>query len=103
MLVVVVVSVFVVLVVVVVCVVEVVMLVMGVVAEVAEVVVVEVGVGVVGVMVTAGGQCIFCESTETNRCPTIRATQGQGKMPDGTTRFKTAADGTPIHHFMGCR
>ena len=46
--------------------------------------------------------CIFCASKKTNLCPTIRATQGQGVMPDGTTRFASAADGTPIHHFMGC-
>lgn len=46
--------------------------------------------------------CIFCASKKTNLCPTIRATQGQGVMPDGTTRFAAAADGTPIHHFMGC-
>lgn len=45
--------------------------------------------------------CIFCASNKTNLCPTIRATQGQGVMPDGTSRF-ASADGTPIHHFMGC-
>jgi S-(hydroxymethyl)glutathione dehydrogenase/alcohol dehydrogenase len=46
--------------------------------------------------------CIFCASPKTNLCPTIRATQGQGVMPDGTSRFAIASDGTPIHHFMGC-
>ena len=47
-------------------------------------------------------ECIFCASGKTNLCPQIRATQGQGVMPDGTTRFATAADGSPLHHFMGC-
>ena len=46
--------------------------------------------------------CVFCASPKTNLCPRIRATQGQGVMPDGTTRFTLAADGTPVHHFMGC-
>ena len=46
--------------------------------------------------------CIFCASGKTNLCPQIRATQGQGVMPDGTTRFASAVDGTPLHHFMGC-
>ena len=49
--------------------------------------------------------CIFCQSPKTNLCPKIRSTQGQGFMPDGTSRFtKVKADGTrvPIFHFMGC-
>jgi len=46
--------------------------------------------------------CIFCMSSKTNLCPKIRGTQGQGVMPDGTSRFADAADGTPYHHFMGC-
>ncbi|KAL7564638.1 hypothetical protein ACA910_009326 [Epithemia clementina (nom. ined.)] len=45
--------------------------------------------------------CIFCRSPKTNLCPTIRGTQGQGKMPDGTVRFKDK-DGKEIYHFMGC-
>lgn len=45
--------------------------------------------------------CIFCQSPKTNLCPKIRGTQGQGVMPDGTTRFSTL-DGQPIYHFMGC-
>ena len=45
--------------------------------------------------------CIFCASPKTNLCPAIRATQGQGVMPDGTSRFSTL-DGKPIYHFMGC-
>jgi S-(hydroxymethyl)glutathione dehydrogenase/alcohol dehydrogenase len=44
--------------------------------------------------------CIFCQSPKTNLCPAIRSTQGQGLMPDGTTRF--SIDGKPIYHFMGC-
>jgi len=49
----------------------------------------------------AKAECIFCQSPKTNLCPTIRGTQGQGVMPDGTTRFKDK-DGKPIYHFMGC-
>lgn len=44
--------------------------------------------------------CIFCQSNKTNLCPRIRATQGTGVMPDGTSRF--SKDGKPIYHFMGC-
>jgi len=44
--------------------------------------------------------CIFCASPKTNLCPTIRSTQGQGVMPDGTSRL--SKDGKPIYHFMGC-
>mgnify|MGYP001037394704 CR=1 FL=1 len=44
--------------------------------------------------------CIFCQSSKTNLCPQIRSTQGQGVMPDGTSRF--SKDGKPIFHFMGC-
>ena len=46
--------------------------------------------------------CIFCASPKTNLCPAIRSTQGAGLMPDGTSRFSTKKDGTPIYHFMGC-
>lgn len=49
-----------------------------------------------------GSDCIFCISPKTNLCPKIRGTQGKGLMPDGTTRFKLAKDGTEIFHFMGC-
>jgi S-(hydroxymethyl)glutathione dehydrogenase/alcohol dehydrogenase len=45
--------------------------------------------------------CIFCQSPKTNLCPQIRSTQGQGVMPDGTSRFTNAA-GETIFHFMGC-
>ncbi len=45
------------------------------------------------------GKCKFCLSGKTNLCQAIRATQGQGLMPDGTTRF--SKDGKPIFHYMG--
>ena len=48
-----------------------------------------------------GPDCIFCISPKTNLCPKIRASQGQGLMPDGTSRFHRA-DGSDIYHFMGC-
>ena len=45
------------------------------------------------------GECSFCTSGKTNLCQAIRATQGQGLMPDGTSRFSKS--GKPIHHYMG--
>src|SRR5712672_2290809 len=45
-------------------------------------------------------QCKSCTSRKTNLCTAIRATQGQGVMPDGTSRF--SVDGQKIHHYMGC-
>ncbi len=45
------------------------------------------------------GQCKFCTSGKTNLCQAIRSTQGQGLMPDGTTRF--SKNGQPIYHYMG--
>lgn len=45
------------------------------------------------------GQCKFCLSGKTNLCQAIRATQGQGLMPDGTSRF--SLNGEPIFHYMG--
>nr|WP_206600332.1 S-(hydroxymethyl)glutathione dehydrogenase/class III alcohol dehydrogenase [Chromobacterium sphagni] len=45
------------------------------------------------------GECKFCQSGKTNLCQKIRATQGKGLMPDGTTRF--SKDGQPIYHYMG--
>ncbi|HEX5787081.1 MAG TPA: S-(hydroxymethyl)glutathione dehydrogenase/class III alcohol dehydrogenase [Woeseiaceae bacterium] len=44
-------------------------------------------------------ECKFCKSGKTNLCQAIRATQGKGVMPDGTSRF--SLNGKPIHHFMG--
>ena len=46
------------------------------------------------------GECKFCLSGKTNLCQKIRSTQGEGLMPDGTTRFYK--DGEPIYHYMGC-
>jgi S-(hydroxymethyl)glutathione dehydrogenase/alcohol dehydrogenase len=43
--------------------------------------------------------CKFCLSGKTNLCQAIRATQGKGLMPDGTSRF--AKNGKPIYHYMG--
>ena len=45
------------------------------------------------------GACNFCTSDKTNLCQAIRVTQGQGLMPDGTSRF--SKDGSPIYHYMG--
>jgi S-(hydroxymethyl)glutathione dehydrogenase/alcohol dehydrogenase len=44
-------------------------------------------------------QCKSCLSRKTNLCTAIRSTQGQGLMPDGTSRFK--CDGEPVLHYMG--
>lgn len=72
-------------------------------------VVVEVGEGVTSVrpgdhvipLYTAECRaCKFCKSGKTNLCQAVRATQGKGLMPDGTTRF--SYEGKPIHHYMGC-
>ena len=71
-------------------------------------VVVEVGEGVISVrpgdhvipLYTAEcGQCKFCKSGKTNLCSSVRATQGKGLMPDGSTRF--SYNGQPIYHYMG--
>jgi S-(hydroxymethyl)glutathione dehydrogenase / alcohol dehydrogenase len=45
-------------------------------------------------------ECEFCLHPRTNLCQAIRATQGQGLMPDGTSRF--TLNGTMLHHYMGC-
>jgi S-(hydroxymethyl)glutathione dehydrogenase/alcohol dehydrogenase len=45
-------------------------------------------------------ECPSCLSRKTNLCTAIRATQGQGLMPDGTSRF--SYQGKPIFHYMGC-
>ncbi|GGY00070.1 S-(hydroxymethyl)glutathione dehydrogenase [Litchfieldella qijiaojingensis] len=69
----------------------------------------EVGEGVVGLkpgdhvipLYTAEcGQCKFCLSGKTNLCSSVRATQGKGVMPDGTSRF--SLNGQQLHHYMGC-
>src|SRR6056297_2992687 len=46
-------------------------------------------------------ECDYCLNPKTNLCQSIRSTQGQGLMPDGTSRF-SMLDGTPILHYMGC-
>src|SRR6056300_877972 len=45
-------------------------------------------------------ECDFCLHPKTNLCQAIRTTQGQGVMPDGSSRF--SLDGKPILHYMGC-
>jgi S-(hydroxymethyl)glutathione dehydrogenase/alcohol dehydrogenase len=45
-------------------------------------------------------ECDYCLSRKTNLCQKIRATQGRGLMPDGTSRFKL--NGRPVLHYMGC-
>lgn len=44
-------------------------------------------------------QCSYCLSQKTNLCQAIRSTQGQGMMPDGTSRF--SLNKKPLHHYMG--
>ncbi len=72
-------------------------------------VVIEVGEGVTSVapgdhvipLYTAEcGECLFCKSGKTNLCTSVRATQGKGVMPDGTSRF--SYNGQPLYHYMGC-
>ncbi len=45
-------------------------------------------------------ECEYCLNPKTNLCQAVRATQGQGLMPDGTSRF--SYKGQKIHHYMGC-
>ena len=45
-------------------------------------------------------ECDYCTSGRTNLCQAIRVTQGQGVMPDGTSRF--SLNGKNIFHYMGC-
>lgn len=45
-------------------------------------------------------ECEYCMHPKTNLCQKIRVTQGQGVMPDGTSRF--TCKGQPVKHFMGC-
>src|SRR5713226_8150554 len=72
-------------------------------------VVVEVGAGVTSVQpgdhviplyTPECRQCKSCLSRKTNLCTAIRATQGKGVMPDGTSRF--SLKGKPLYHYMGC-
>ena len=45
-------------------------------------------------------ECDYCLHPKTNLCQSIRSTQGQGVMPDGTSRF--SINGQPVLHYMGC-
>ena len=73
----------------------------GIVEQVGEgVTSVKVGDHVIPLYTPECGECKFCLSGKTNLCQKIRATQGKGLMPDGTTRFYK--DGEPIFHYMGC-
>ena len=72
-------------------------------------IIVEIGVGVTSVAVgdhviplytPECRECSYCTSGRTNLCQAIRETQGQGLMPDGTSRF--SLNGEPIFHYMGC-
>ncbi|HEY1900170.1 MAG TPA: S-(hydroxymethyl)glutathione dehydrogenase/class III alcohol dehydrogenase [Steroidobacteraceae bacterium] len=45
-------------------------------------------------------ECKSCTSHKTNLCTAIRATQGKGLMPDGSSRF--SFKGKPLYHYMGC-
>ena len=72
----------------------------GIVESVGEgVTTVKVGDHVIPLYTPECGECKFCKSGKTNLCQKIRATQGKGLMPDGTTRF--SKDGQPIYHYMG--
>ncbi|UOA08792.1 MULTISPECIES: S-(hydroxymethyl)glutathione dehydrogenase/class III alcohol dehydrogenase [Methylobacter] len=72
----------------------------GIVEEVgAGVTTLQVGDHVIPLYTPECGVCKFCLSGKTNLCQAIRATQGKGLMPDGTTRF--SKNGTPIFHYMG--
>jgi S-(hydroxymethyl)glutathione dehydrogenase/alcohol dehydrogenase len=72
-------------------------------------VVVEVGAGVKGLKpgdhviplyTPECRECEYCLNPKTNLCQSIRSTQGQGLMPDGSSRF--SLNGKPILHYMGC-
>ena len=60
---------------------------------------VKVGDHVIPLYTPECGECNFCTSGKTNLCQKIRVTQGQGLMPDGTSRF--SLDGKPVFHYMG--
>jgi S-(hydroxymethyl)glutathione dehydrogenase/alcohol dehydrogenase len=72
----------------------------GVVEEVGDgVTSVSVGDHVIPLYTPECGKCAFCTSGKTNLCQAIRVTQGQGVMPDGTSRF--SCGGKKVLHFMG--
>lgn len=65
----------------------------------ADVTGVAVGDHVIPLYTAECGNCKFCKSGKTNLCSSVRTTQGQGLMPDGTTRFR--CNGKQIFHYMG--
>ncbi|NCW55916.1 MAG: phosphoenolpyruvate carboxylase, partial [Rhodobacteraceae bacterium] len=74
----------------------------GVVIEIGEgVTSLEVGDHVIPLYTPECRECEYCLNPKTNLCQAIRSTQGQGLLPDGSTRF-SMLDGTPIYHYMGC-
>ncbi len=73
----------------------------GIVREVgAGVTSVEVGDHVIPLYTPECRECDFCLNPKTNLCQSIRSTQGQGLMPDGTSRF--SVNGESVLHYMGC-
>lgn len=60
----------------------------------------EVGDTVIPLYTAECRECDYCLHPKTNLCQAVRSTQGQGLMPDGTSRF--SLDGKPILHYMGC-
>jgi S-(hydroxymethyl)glutathione dehydrogenase/alcohol dehydrogenase len=73
----------------------------GIVREVgAEVTSVKVGDHVIPLYTPECRSCKTCLSRRSNLCTAIRATQGKGLMPDGTSRF--LCDSDPVFHYMGC-
>ena len=73
----------------------------GIVREVGEgVTTVKVGDHVIPLYIAECRTCPSCLSRKTNLCTAVRATQGKGVMPDGTSRF--SLDGETIAHYMGC-
>ncbi|MBE0485791.1 S-(hydroxymethyl)glutathione dehydrogenase/class III alcohol dehydrogenase [Marinobacter sp.] len=60
----------------------------------------QVGDHVIPLYTAECGECKFCTSGKTNLCGAVRATQGKGVMPDGTSRF--SYKGEPLYHYMGC-
>ena len=59
----------------------------------------KVGDHVIPLYIPECGICKFCKSGKTNLCQSVRATQGKGLMPDGTSRFSIG--GKTVYHYMG--